>query len=329
MRRISLQTYFELAENLERTRDTLSTERTRAGLLYFRLDSVRGALKAFMEDDSAFSVCKHSASEFIKSISIVCANFESEDGNLIFEKLKEDVEGWQYRYLVDKLNDFRSVFLAECNDASIYLAEPILIYKISDLVDSASKRIPAEVIEIIPKGIVSEFDQAGRAMAFGLPTACGFHALRALEIMMGHYLNSFGYSGKKCVSWFDHIDAMRKLAEDESRVPNPSQKVVSMLDRMRQLDRNPLMHPEDTLDSTQSETLFSLAAITIIEMARDLALREPILSQGNLPLIPTLSGSDNSEGPDPISAESKGGRKARSGPPKLASQKNVGPSRRP
>jgi hypothetical protein len=47
-----------------------------------------------------------------------------------------------------------------------------------------------------------------------------------------------------------------------------------MLDRMRDLDRNPLMHPRDTLDVTQADMLFSLAAITVVEMARDMEERQ-------------------------------------------------------
>ena len=45
---------------------------------------------------------------------------------------------------------------------------------------------------------------------------------------------------------------------------------MTMLDRMRQLDRNPLMHPRDRLDEMGADTLFSIGLATITEMAKDL-----------------------------------------------------------
>ena len=43
-----------------------------------------------------------------------------------------------------------------------------------------------------------------------------------------------------------------------------------MLDRMRQLDRNPLMHPRDSLDEMAADTLFKLGIVTITELAKDM-----------------------------------------------------------
>ena len=43
-----------------------------------------------------------------------------------------------------------------------------------------------------------------------------------------------------------------------------------MIDRMRELDRNPLMHPSDTLDEMSADGLFKLGIITITELAKDM-----------------------------------------------------------
>jgi hypothetical protein len=43
-----------------------------------------------------------------------------------------------------------------------------------------------------------------------------------------------------------------------------------MIDRMRELDRNPLMHPSDTLDEMAADSLFKLGVITITELAKDM-----------------------------------------------------------
>jgi hypothetical protein len=118
---------------------------------------------------------------------------------------------------------------------------------------------------------MSEFDSAGKCLAFDLATACGFHSLRAVELMILRYLRAFDAKTDNLKTWFDYVKAVEE-AECEGR--KPSRKVAQMLDRMRDLDRNPLMHPRDTLDVTQADMLFSLAAITVVEMARDMRQRE-------------------------------------------------------
>lgn len=127
-------------------------------------------------------------------------------------------------------------------------------------------------------------------MAFRLPTACGFHALRGLELMMGEYLGKFKTEASP-KSWFDYIKELKKISDDNTAVNKPSPKFIAMLDRMRVLDRNPLMHPQDRLDTAGADMLFNLSAITVSEMARDLGSKEP---QGELPLIVADHSNDSS-----------------------------------
>src|SRR5690606_27839346 len=70
-------------------------------------------------------------------------------------------------------------------------------------------------------------------------------------------------------SWNDYVKAAKALAEGDGD-KKPSPKVASMIDRMRELDRNPLMHPRDTLDEEGADMLFRLATITVYEIVKDM-----------------------------------------------------------
>lgn len=87
--------------------------------------------------------------------------------------------------------------------------------------------------------------------------------------MMDDYLRAFGVT-KKLVSWNDYIKAAEELIAREDTEVKPSKRVASMLDRMRSLDRNPLMHPRDELDTASAGQLFALTTIAVAEMIKDI-----------------------------------------------------------
>jgi len=227
-------------------------------------------LDSFVQNDSGFSTCKRAASELLGAITEWNNQNVYINGEFSAEKFEEDLANWQWSHITRKIDAFRSVFEAECHDIDIYSVGQIAIYKTQALVSEGSSIIPEEYRRDVSEAALSEFNNAGKCLAFDLPTACGFHALRGLELVMDDYLNGFGVNTEKLKNWYAYIEATKELINDEKAVNKPSQKVAAMLDRMRDLDRNPLMHPRDTLDTNGADQLFKLAAITVGEMVRDL-----------------------------------------------------------
>jgi hypothetical protein len=202
----------------------------------------------------------------------ITSNFAM-DKDFNAERFEREFHSWEYGNIKEKITAFRTVFLAECRDIEVYSVSQISIYKTSHLVSAASTRIASELRPRVPPEALAEFDEAGKCLAFDLPTACGFHALRGLELMMGRYLRTFDTKANP-KSWFDYIKAFETL-KGAAEGNKPSAKVVAMIDRMRELDRNPLMHPRDKLDTAAADMLFNLATVTVSEMARDLAFHDP------------------------------------------------------
>jgi hypothetical protein len=105
---------------------------------------------------------------------------------------------------------------------------------------------------------------------------------------MDDYLKAFGVT-KKLVSWNEYIKAAEEVASSEGAGPKPSKKVTAMLDRMRSLDRNPLMHPRDELDTASAGHLFGLATITVAEMVKDM---RSVKSAEAVALIASKAGAE-------------------------------------
>jgi hypothetical protein len=272
VKRVNLLEYFTLAESLKEAKTATSAETSKGGYLYFAFIGLPAQLRAFVIDDNGFVTCKHVASELATEIDTWISRCLMEDttNNSVPERFSKDFQSWEYSNIGRKIDAFRHVFEAECHDVDVYSVGQVSIYKTSTLVASGSGILPLEVREMVPQEALLEFDDAGRCLAFDLPTACGFHALRGLEIVIDCYLKAFDVSTEKIKTWNDYIVAAKKLTDDKTAIKRPSSKVAAMLDRMRELDRNPLMHPRDTLDAVSANMLFNLTAITAVEMVKDM-----------------------------------------------------------
>jgi hypothetical protein len=170
------------------------------------------------------------------------------------------------------LDSFTHVFKAECRDNETYFIEKKAIYDTASLVSRASDKIHATMRPHIAKEAMLEIDEAGRCFAVDSYTACGFHALRGLEIVMEDYYEAVARKKPKFRSWYDYVKAFTRLASTRGKRKSkyPSPKVAAMIDRIREFDRNPLMHPRDTLDEPGADTVFNISIATMTEMAKDM-----------------------------------------------------------
>ncbi len=268
MKRVNLLEYFELAESLANAKRATSVDNSKGGSLYIALWGLPPKLRDFLQEDNGFNTSKYAAADLAGTVEGWISTNVFQNGQFSTDLFDKDFSSWEYSGLPKKIDAFRSVFEAECHDVDVYSVGQIAIYKTQALVANGSHVIPEEYRKDMSEESLKEFDDAGRCLAFDLPTACGFHALRGTELVMDDYLRSFGVT-KVMRSWNDYIQTFQKLRENKDAKRKPSEKVSAMLDRMRTLDRNPLMHPREVLDTVGANHVFSLSAITVVEMIKD------------------------------------------------------------
>jgi hypothetical protein len=161
-------------------------------------------------------------------------------------------------------------------DEGAYSAKALLENAVSHLSELAQKTISASEAK--------DFNLAGCCYACGLPTACGFHAMRALEAEARRYhkavtgateevewtLDSLvnGNSGRK---QFGLRDQWKK---EGARDDSPLLLIIGLLSSINQIYRNPIMHPEMTLTPPQAKKVFDTAALVISSMVEERTKRE-------------------------------------------------------
>jgi hypothetical protein len=159
--------------------------------------------------------------------------------------------------------EFLSILNAELDKASVYYVAKKRIYDTNDLISQAHKLFSQSVLDVLPPNAKDDVDQAGKCLAFEVPTSAGFHILRASESVMGLYYQTLTkgqtFKDDKIMrNWGAYIEALRKNGAEK--------KVTEFLDHIRGEYRNPITHPEDVLTLDQALDLFNAEISSISQI---------------------------------------------------------------
>jgi hypothetical protein len=173
--------------------------------------------------------------------------------------------------------------------APVYFATPKGIYSTQHLIRSATSALPAAVSNNLSERIRRDISEAGRCLAFNVPTASGFHAMRATEGMLREYYRALTGQddlprANKPPRALAHanmgqiLDSLREQKAADKR----TQKTLAVVDQIRDLHRNPIGHPEVFLESEDALELFNIAMSAISAMFRETRDRAAPVKSGTI-----------------------------------------------
>lgn len=166
------------------------------------------------------------------------------------EASPEAVKPGQRLALLLGVFNVRTIIMAEVPMVDTYLVSRKGLFSGPALIEDGAGMLPPVDRVNMPRRADADLKEAGKCLAFGLWTASGFHGLRAVESMTKAYMGKLGVE-EKTRNWGAYVAALKKKADvDEG--------VVAVLDQIRLLHRNPLLHPEDFLDEGEAITLFGI-----------------------------------------------------------------------
>ena len=159
------------------------------------------------------------------------------------------------------LTTFETVFSAQMQGLATYFVSRKLGYETALLIEEAEQLIPESIRKEIPEAI-PDLQQAGKCIAFDIPTAAGFHIVRATEaVIRKYYAAVVGKPPKKQMrNWGAYIKNLNAAGADA--------KVTGFLDHIRESYRNPVLHPEDTLTPQDAQVLLGVCVSAIVAMVQ-------------------------------------------------------------
>jgi hypothetical protein len=150
-----------------------------------------------------------------------------------------------------------------------------------DLISAGHAVFPIELPNKVPEAI-GDVQQATRCIAFELPTAAGFHLHRANESVLHRYYDAVtgGKARPSGRNIGDYLNELNKHKKGDA-------KVKASLKDLKDLHRNPLIHPEHSLE-TVDEAIDLLGSVRAVvgHMLRELPTLPPPAPPISTPTVP-------------------------------------------
>jgi hypothetical protein len=170
------------------------------------------------------------------------------------------------------LSNFEAVLGAELGQLPLYVVTQKAGFDTATLIERGAWCFPTDVLVKVPESI-PDLEQATRCIAYELPTAAGFHLHRANEAVLRKYWDAVTTNAERPASrnMGDYLGEMNKR-----KVGDP--KVKSALKDLKDLHRNPLIHPEDSLSMDEAVSLLSGIYTVMVHMLRAMPIPETTLA---------------------------------------------------
>jgi hypothetical protein len=179
-----------------------------------------------------------------------------------------EVSEFAYGAVIAKAKEFEIVLSAELQNIPTYLPEQKGIYDTTRLIEMTEYVLPMSVVPQLTSEERAELRQSGRCLAFDIPTACGFHMMRAVEAVLHRYYVEIckPTNPKRLNSWAAYISALHKINDPIVKEPDVLE-TETLIRQLKDRHRNLIIHPEVVLAPDEAFTLFEIGHTAIIAMA--------------------------------------------------------------
>jgi hypothetical protein len=164
---------------------------------------------------------------------------------------------WELKNYIER---YEAALSEELSQVPAYVVTKKGNLSTESLVEGASNGYCKRTIDLIDEFIRFEIDEAGRCLAFGLFTACGFHILRSVEVAIKGYIVAAKGSLPKNRNWGEYIVQLEDIGASSNLIDN----IIILKTK-----RNPLMHPQDKLEEEEGISLFNICNSAMDELIKD------------------------------------------------------------
>ena len=254
MKKVNEYRFYDLGVKLEKCRGLMEPNNPFDMDVWLATHFAAEALGQLSQDPIALLVCQPAIDKARIAVSKVIPKSDE------FSKKLEAAKplGTDALMITSALNALEPLLEAECRTLNTYAVSKKGAYSTSDLIENAEIMLSEKTRKSLPNGVDSDIRSAGRALVFDLPTAAGFHMLRAIELTMGHLWTKTAGGGTKPSNWGKYIEHFKNVKVDA--------RITDMLTSIRQLYRNPIAHPDETLSQDQAVELFGLGVSAIRQL---------------------------------------------------------------
>jgi hypothetical protein len=283
VQQLNVHDYYDLGKKI----DNIEREIAKAGDVDYPkrgiawpLFILRWSLDAIIKEPCALlPASQRAARAVIKSIDGLIP--ESIDDIFNIDK-SEMIRSYQLSSLGTTFKNFETVLKNDMPEMSTFAVAQIGIYRTEDLINKSFLQVAEDLRPLLMPLALKDISEAGKCLAFRVPTAAAFHLSRAIETGMNQYYEAL--TGKP----YQLKDAARNWAvkTDELKKAGADEKITEFLVHIRKAYRNPITHPDVILEPYEAFNFFSQSMGLISIMLA--AVKE--ITEKNQPSLPGLTG---------------------------------------
>ena len=223
----------------------------------FALTNLKNWFEIFLErsTNTTWKAARGRAQQLLDIIAEKIAD----DGSPKFE-LAEEVSRTYLDRTLNVIKAFESTLASECMNANVFAISRKGTHDSMALMDAADDNLPPDTRGRLSPEIIRDLREAGKCLALDCHTASGYHILRAVERVIIKYVEKVTGKtyGLKNRNWGAYIKVLQNCGADVS--------VIGYIDHMRLFYRNPIIHPDQTLDANDALSLFNASLSAIIQL---------------------------------------------------------------
>lgn len=271
MERINLRAFYELGCFLHPITELRNTHTKLDLAIMYRELEVR--LRSLLAGDPIKLRNEEPVTELMSAI-----DSSTEMGDEGFEKWRDaKVDGY---YRVNELaRNLEAILSNEFPTLHSYMVFEEGLESVDALIQTPEKAFSESTVAALSayEGYpLVDFRESARCLAFGFFTACGFHAVRSAEAVLRKWHQLVSPKAPFETTWGDCVKAIRDENKEEKDGETKKRvgALLSMLDSFRDVNRNPLMHPELSLGREEALSIFKLVSSFIPSMVLEIARLE-------------------------------------------------------
>jgi hypothetical protein len=217
-------------------------------------DHVLEVIKRFFERLDFYNLSTTKKTKGFSDLKKFFEQMEKKDSN---SKLSPE----EAKKLRDTILKIRETLNAESKNKFAYIVEDKRI-DIEKLLNNVSGLFAKDIYDSIPEIAKYDFTEAGRCIAFEVPTAAAFHILRGTESVLRQYYCSI-VKKNRCspLLWGKMINGLELRKRNR-----PSKTLLDNLKNIKDNFRNPTDHPEKRYDIDEVQDLFPLCIDVVNRM---------------------------------------------------------------
>lgn len=241
---------------------------------------VRSSVKRLLNEYPALTTCRKPGEDAILAINKVWEWYHKMDEE---ENPDWDVSGFSvdfiFKEVLEKTRNFEAILKADLLENLVaYHPQQKAIYSTALLIAHAENAQHPQDLQKLEQKTIQEIKESGRCLAFDTYTASGFHMMRALELVLHEYYVitcNPQNADKRLNNWAAYLSPLYKLFGDNRGKLSKEEKthvkkIYYLLQQIKDLDRNGIMHPETVLSEVEALKLFDVAKTAIMVMAEKL-----------------------------------------------------------